>query len=96
MITQESDLYLDPRGVIEFDEYERNAYVARLLEICNADLDDAQMCSRVYEVHLELRTRHCLYIAVADRLEPKHKRALHTYARCNGDLSQLAKIEIQQ
>jgi hypothetical protein len=83
-IIQKSDAYLCPRGEIEFDEYERNAYVSRFLDVFNSDLTEQQMCEQAYGIHLELCTRHDLYIAVCDRLETRQRSALRIYAACKG------------
>lgn len=82
-IIQESD-GINPRPTIEFDEYERNEYVRRFLEVFNADLDEQAMCSGVYAIHCEIANKHDLYIAVFDRLEARQRRALHEYAQCLG------------
>lgn len=90
MITQEAK-YGDPRGEIVFDEYERNGYVSRFLEIFNSGLSEEEMCSKAYQIHCEIRNRHELYIAVNDRLEWKHKNALHLYAQARGVYANIPK-----
>lgn len=75
---------IDPRGDIEFDEYERNEYVARFSEVFAAGHDEETLCEIAYGIHCEIRDKHDLYIAVADRLEARQRRALHEYAQCLG------------
>lgn len=94
MIKVESTGHLNPRGDIQFDEYERNDFVARFLEAFNADISEAEQCARVYAIHLEIRHRCDLYIAVAENLSAGQRRALHVYAQCRGDLSK--HLEQQQ
>ena len=90
MITQEAR-YGDPRGEIVFDEYERNRYLSRFLEVFTGGLSEEEICSKAYEIHCEIRHRHDLYIAVADRLEWKHKNALHLYAAARGVYANIPK-----
>lgn len=85
VIIQKSDIRFDPRGdSIEFEEFERNEYVSRFLGVFNADLTETEICAQAYEIHVEIRAKHDLYIAVADRLGSRFKSALHWYAECRG------------
>lgn len=70
---------VDPRGEIEFDEAERDRYVARFLAAFNADVEEPEKARLVYEVHQSIGSQHDLYIAVYDRLTWWHKNALHVY-----------------
>lgn len=72
------------RFAIEFDEFERNEYVRRFLEVFKAGLVEDELCELAYAIHCEIRHKHDLYIAVAERLEPRLRRALHEYAQCRG------------
>lgn len=72
-------LRVDPRGEIEFDEVERDRYVARFLAAFNADVEDEEKAQLVYAVHMEVRSNYDLYIAVADKLGWTFKNALHIY-----------------
>lgn len=74
----------DTRFAIEFDEFERNDYVRRFLEVFKSGLYEDELCAMAYAIHCEIRHKHELYIAVAERLEPKHRRALHEYSQCRG------------
>jgi hypothetical protein len=94
-IVQESQQYLDPRGTIEFDEYERNEYVSRFLAIFNSGESEERICEKVYAVHIEVCTRSDLYIAVADRLSSRQRSALRWYAACRGTYQPKSKIELE-
>ena len=85
-----------PRGTIVFDEYERNAYVCRLLEVFNTGLTEEELCSRAYAIHLEICTRADLYIAVADRLSSRQRSAMHWYSTCKGRYQPKPKYEVEQ
>jgi hypothetical protein len=70
---------VDPRGDIEFDEAERDRYVARFLAAFNADVEEDEKARLVYEVHKSIGNQHDLYIGVYDKLTWWHKNALHVY-----------------
>lgn len=70
---------VDPRGDIEFNEAERDRYVARFLAAFTADVEEDERAKLVYEVHQSIRNQHDLYIAVYDKLTWWHKNALHVY-----------------
>lgn len=78
-ISQITGLRVDPRGEIEFDEAERDQYLARFLAAFNADVHEEEKARLVYEVHRSLCSRYDLYIAVYDKFTWWHKNALHVY-----------------
>lgn len=73
----------DPRGEPherdEYDPKERDKYVSRFTEAFNLDVDEDKKAAAVYAIHLEIAHKHGLYIAVADALGAKYKRAIHNY-----------------
>jgi hypothetical protein len=95
-IIQEPEHYLDPRGTIEFDEYERNGYVSRFLAVFNSGLPEDEICTQAYAIHMEIATRPDLYIAVADRLGWRFKSALHWYSQCRGQFRPKPKLRLQE
>ncbi len=95
-IIQESEHYLDPRGTIEFDEYERNAYVQRFLDVFHSGLPEDEICSKAYAIHLEICSHADLYISVADRLGWRFKSALQWYAQCRGEYRPIPKLKVEQ
>ena len=72
-------LRVDPRGDIEYDETERDRYVARFLAAFDADVEEDEKAKLVYEVHRSIMNQHDLYIAVYDKLTWWHKNALHVF-----------------
>lgn len=70
---------VDPRGDIEFNEAERDRYVARFLAAFNADVNEEEKARLVYTVHQAICDKYDLYIAVYDRFTWWHKNALHVY-----------------
>lgn len=70
---------VDPRGDIEFNEAERDQYVARFLAAFGADVEETDKAKLVYAVHLEVCHKYDLYIAVGDKLGATLRRAIHTY-----------------
>lgn len=87
---------------LHFDEYQRNAYVQRFSEAFLYDRDrlgneidiEAEICQRVYAIHLEICNNQDLYIAVVDRLEAHQRRALHLYSQCRGVLQNRQSIPL--
>lgn len=77
---------LNPRGEIEFDQDQRDQYVARFLAAFDADVDEDNKARLVHAIHMEIRAQHDLYIAVADKLGYRLKQALHVYVRRYGSL----------
>ncbi|HYC01595.1 MAG TPA: hypothetical protein VEC57_20860 [Candidatus Limnocylindrales bacterium] len=94
-IIQEDTAYLSPRGTIEFDEYERNEYVARFLDAFKAGLTEEELCAKCYAIHLELRDKHDLYFAVFDKLETRQRSAIRWYAICRGEYRQPPKLKVE-
>lgn len=80
---------------IEFDSDERDAYVSRFLAVFNAGLAEDELCSRAYAIHLEIRARHDLYIAVSQVLTARQRSALRWYAACNGQYQPKPKYEVE-
>jgi truncated hemoglobin YjbI len=70
---------VDPRGEIEFDEAERDRYVSQFLAAFYADVEEEKRAELVYAVHLQVRNKHDLYIAVSDKLGSTLRKALHGY-----------------
>lgn len=75
--------YTDPRGEAHerepYDQKERDKYVSRFLDAFNADTEEDKKAEAVYAIHMEIAHKSGLYIAVADALGAKYKRAIHTY-----------------
>ncbi len=84
-IVQESE-GINPRHTIEFDEFERNEYVGRFLDVFNSQLSEQEMCEQAYSIHLQVCPDHDLYIAVWDKLTWNHREALRIYAAHKGKL----------
>lgn len=78
-ISEITGLRVDPRGEIEFDEAEREKYLARFLAAFNADVHEDEKAQLVYSVHKSICDKYDLYIAVYDRFTWWHKNALHVY-----------------
>lgn len=76
IITQTDERPLQPFGTIQFDEYERNEYVSRLLQLLKSTCEGTEMREQVYEVHQELATRHDLYMAVWSKLESSQRTSV--------------------
>lgn len=84
-IIQESE-GINPRHTIEFDEFERNDYVGRFLDVFRSGLSEQEMCEQAYQIHLEICTNADLYIAVFDKLGWNEKEALRIYVAHRGCL----------
>ncbi len=84
------------RHDIEFEEYERNAYVGRLLDIFNSGSTEEDICARAYDVHLELATKPDLYIAVFDKIGSRYRSAMHWYSQCRGVYVPRPKYKVEE
>jgi hypothetical protein len=75
--------FTDPRGEPhereQFDPAERDKYVGRFTDAFNLDKEESEIAKAVYSIHLEIAHKSGLYIAVADALGAKYKRAIHNY-----------------
>lgn len=69
----------DPRGEISFDENERNDYVFMFIEAMNQDAEEDVIANEVYQLHLQIRAQHDLYIAVKDALGLPYGPAIRKY-----------------
>jgi hypothetical protein len=78
---------VDPRGEIEFDPAERDRYVSRFLAAFNADVDEDAKSKLVHSIHLEVRSRYDLYIAIGDGLGWKLRTAIRAYLERYGNLA---------
>lgn len=78
-VSEITGLRVDPRGEIEYDEGERDRYVARFLTAFNADVDEEEKAQLVTAIHREVCSKYDLYIAIGDKLGPTLKKALHIY-----------------
>lgn len=80
-VREMTGLICDPRGDIEFDTEERDRYVVRLCKVMEADTTEDARADAVYDIHLELRTQHDLYIAVHDAIPSRYRSALREYVK---------------
>jgi hypothetical protein len=86
-VSEITGLLVDPRGEIEFDEVERDRYVARFLAAFDADVDEDEKARLVRAVHMEVTNRYDLYIAISDSLGWKYRTAIRAYLDRYGNLA---------
>lgn len=84
-VSEITGLRVDPRGEIDYDEGERDRYVARFLAAFHADVDEDEKARLVYVIHKEVCFKYDLYIAISDKLGSTLRRALHIYVARHGN-----------
>lgn len=80
-------LKVDPRGEPQdrqnFDPAERDKYVGRFMDAMNMDKEEPEVAAAVHALHMEIASKHDLYIAVADAIASQHgskfKNAIRKY-----------------
>jgi hypothetical protein len=76
---------VDPRGNPEFDEAERDRYVARFLAALEIDCTEDERVRLVGDIHMQVRTEHDLYIGIFDALPSRYRSAIRTYVKAYGN-----------
>lgn len=67
------------KAALDHDPAEARKYMNLFIDALNADVEEQPKAEMIYSLRQELAGKHELFVAVADLMEAKQKRAIKTY-----------------